>query len=187
MHILKSNREEQLVERIRDGENQALRDFYALYSESLTAVCSRYIVNEEDLKDVFQEALIQIFTHIRQFSYRGDGSLGAWATKIVVNESLRFLKRSKIQEFASLDWDVTDEPEDEDPPVSNVPPDVLHRMICELPTGYRTVFNLYVFEDKSHKEIAELLGIKKDTSASQLSRAKNLLAKKIREYINLNQ
>lgn len=187
MHQLKSNREEQLVERIRDGENQALRDFYALYSESLTAVCSRYIVNEEDLKDVFQEALIQIFTHIRQFSYRGDGSLGAWATKIVVNESLRFLKRSKIQEFASLDWDVTDEPEDEDPPVSNVPPDVLHRMICELPTGYRTVFNLYVFEDKSHKEIAQLLGIKKDTSASQLSRAKNLLAKKIREYINLNQ
>ena len=82
---------------------------------------------------------------------------------------------------------MTDEPEDEDPPVSNVPPDVLHRMICELPTGYRTVFNLYVFEDKSHKEIAELLGIKKDTSASQLSRAKNLLAKKIREYINLNQ
>ena len=60
-------------------------------------------------------------------------------------------------------------------------------MIKELPDGYRTVFNLYVFEDKSHKEIASLLGIKEDSSASQLFRAKKILATRIKEYLNRNR
>ena len=60
-------------------------------------------------------------------------------------------------------------------------------MVRDLPIGYRTVFNLYVFEDKSHQEIAHLLGIKKDSSCSQLSRAKSLLAKKITAYLNSKQ
>jgi RNA polymerase sigma-70 factor (ECF subfamily) len=77
---------------------------------------------------------------------------------------------------------VPDVPEEDDPPISDVPPDVIHSMVSQLPTGYRMVFNLYVFENKSHREIASLLGIKEKSSASQLSRAKNLLAKMIRQY-----
>lgn len=176
------SKEQRLVKRLQDGDKAAAREFYTHYAESLAGICSRYIANEEDLKDVFQDALIHIFSHIGDFEYRGEGSLQNWASRIVVNESLKFLRSTKRHELLLLDHEVIDEHEDEDPPISNVPPDEIHRMVSELPTGCRTIFNLYVFENKSHQEIASLLGIKVNSSASQLSRAKNLLAKMIRQY-----
>jgi RNA polymerase sigma-70 factor (ECF subfamily) len=75
-----------------------------------------------------------------------------------------------------------EESEEDDPPIAEIPPDVILEMLSRLPTGYRTVLNLYVFEGKSHQEIAVLLGIRKDSSASQLHRARNLLVKMIKEY-----
>ncbi len=102
-------------------------------------------------------------------------------SKIVVNESLSSLRRSV--RFDVLDSIPETEPDYDSPPDPlRVPPDVLERMIHELPAGYRTVFNLYVFENKSHKEIASLLGIKENSSASQFNRAKKILAKKINDY-----
>ena len=181
------SKEQRLVKRLQDGDKAAAREFYTHYAESLAGICSRYIANEEDLKDVFQNALIHIFSHIGDFEYRGEGSLQNWASRIVVNESLKFLRSTKRHELLLLDHEVIDEHEDEDPPISNVPPDEIHRMVSELPTGCRTIFNLYVFENKSHQEIASLLGIKVNSSASQLSRAKNLLAKKITAYNNSKQ
>ena len=176
--------EQRLIEQLRNGDNGAMRIFYTLYAERLATVCRRYILDEDDVKDVFQESLIRIFTHIEDFNYRGTDSLLAWASRIVVNESLNFLKAANHHELMLLDKDVAEEPEDEDPPIEEIPPDEIQRMVSQLPTGYRTVFNLYVFENKSHQEIASLLGIKERSSASQLSRAKNLLAKMIREYNN---
>lgn len=175
--------EQRLAERLRNGENGAMREFYSLYADHLAGICARYIPDEQDMKDVFQESLIRIITHISDFDFRGAGSLKAWASRIVVNESLRFLRDTQ-RELRLLDYDVADEPEGDDPPISDIPPDEIHRMVSQLPTGYRTVFNLYVFEQRSHQEIASLLGIKETTSASQLSRAKNLLAKMIRDYNN---
>ena len=100
----------------------------------------------------------------------------------MVNVSLSFLKQKRTEAFVALDTDLPDEPDNGYPPLDEIPPDVIHQMVRELPTGYRTVFNLYVFENKSHQEIAQLLGIKRDSSASQLHRAKNMLAKKIEQY-----
>ena len=171
---------------MRDGDKVAAREFYALYADYLAGICARYIPNEEDLKDVFQDAFVHILTHINDFQYRGSGSLQAWATKVMVNTSLKFLRTQQRHEFVSLDSDLTDEPEEDDPPVSDIPPDVIQQMLSQLPAGYRTVFNLYVFEGKSHKEIAQLLDIKENSSASQLHRAKNLLAKMIQKYHNDN-
>lgn len=162
-----------------------MQEFYSRYADCLTTVCSRYIVNRDDLKDVFQEALIHIFTHISEYKYRGAGSLQAWASKIVVNEALKFLKTSKHFELLQTEAEVIDE--QEITTLNDIPPDVIQQMIKSLPTGYRTVFNLYVFENKSHSEIAHLLGIKEKTSSSQFSRAKNLLASMIRQYINKEQ
>lgn len=173
--------EQRLAKRLRNGGNGAMREFYSLYAERLGAICSRYIPDKDDMKDVFQESLIRIFTHISDFSYRGEGSLQAWASRIVINEALNYLKETKRYELLLLD-DVVEETEDEDPSIEEIPPDEIQRMVSQLPTGYRTVFNLYVFEDKSHQEIASLLGIKERSSSSQLSRAKNLLAKMIRDY-----
>lgn len=181
--IIPDNQEQQLVKRLQDSDKAAAREFYSLYADKLAGICSRYIDNKEDLKDVFQDAFIHILTHICDFDYRGAGSLQAWAAKIMVNQSLKFLRDKQHQDFVKLDFDITDEPqEDDDPPVSDIPPDLIGQMLSRLPVGYRTVFNLYVFEGKSHKEIARLLDIKADSSASQLHRAKNMLAKMIREY-----
>lgn len=162
-----------------------MRDFYSWYGDALAKICARYVADAEDVKDVLQEALVRIFTRMKDFTWRGPGSLQAWAARVTVNASLDFLKERKRHEFVRLARDIpdgTDGPEPEDPDVRDIPPEVFHRMIRELPTGYRTVFNLYVFEEKSHQEIADLLGIRKDTSASQFHRAKKLLAQKIGEY-----
>ena len=182
MQSLTEDREKVLIKRLRKGENGAMRDFYSLYADYLSGICARYIDDEEDLKDVFQDCFVNIMTNIERFEYRGDGSLMAWAKKVAVNQSLRFLKERKRSDLVLLDHDVPEEKETEDPSIHNVPAEVLHQLIRELPAGYRTVFNLYVFEDKSHHEIADILGIKKDSSASQLHRAKNLLAQKIKQY-----
>ena len=101
--------------------------------------------------------------------------------RIVVNESLKFLKRDRQLESLGDGWDVPDTVEDE-PDAGDIPSEVLQEMICRLPAGYRAVFNLYVFERKSHKEIAAMLNIKESTSASQLHRAKAVLAKEVQRY-----
>ena len=179
------NEEQRLVKRLQEGDKTAAREFYTRYGGSLAGVCVRYIADEEDVKDVIQNALVHIFSHITDFKYRGNGSLEAWVVRIAVNESLKFL-RTKVQyELLQPDYDVIDDSED-DPSVRDIPPDILRKMLNRLPTGYRTVLNLYVFEGKSHQEIARLLGIKKDSSASQLLRAKSLLAQMIRKYNNNN-
>lgn len=179
------NEEQRLVKRLQEGDKTAAREFYTRYGGSLAGVCVRYIADEEDVKDVIQNALVHIFSHITDFKYRGSGSMEAWVVRIAVNESLKFL-RTKVQyELLQPDYDVIDDSED-DPSVRDIPPDILRQMLNRLPTGYRTVLNLYVFEGKSHQEIARLLGIKKDSSASQLLRAKSMLAQMIRKYNNNN-
>ena len=184
--IFIGNEEQRLVKRLQEGEKTAAREFYDFYADSLASVVARYIADEEDLKDVFQNALVHIFSHIGDFEYRGAGSLEAWATKVVVNESLKFLRTKEQHELLQHDYDAPTEAEDDDLSVSDIPPDVFRQMLSRLPTGYRTVLNLYVFEGKSHQEIARLLGIKKDSSASQLLRAKNMLIKMIRKYNDNN-
>ena len=179
------NEEQRLVKRLQEGDKTAAREFYTRYGGSLAGVCVRYIADEEDVKDVIQNALVHIFSHITDFKYRGNGSLEAWVVRIAVNESLKFL-RTKVQyELLQPDYDVIDDSED-DPSVRDIPPDIIRQMLNRLPTGYRTVLNLYVFEGKNHQEIARLLGIKKDSSASQLLRAKSMLAQMIRKYNNNN-
>lgn len=181
-HIGSSNDEQRLAEQIRRGDNAAMRVFCSLYVPHLKAVCARYIVNQEDVRDVLQEILISIITHISDFRYRGTGSLQAWSMRIAVNESLNFIRKNRHHELALLKQNTDDIVEEEDPPIEDIPPEVIQQMVKQLPTGYRTVFNLYVFEDKSHQEIAQLLGISVNTSTSQLHKAKNLLAQMIQTF-----
>ena len=180
-----NTQEQRLAERLRLGDSEAMRELYALYGGYLTAVGTRYLANKDDVKDVLQEAMVRVFTRIGSFHYRGQGSLRSWVARIVVNASLNMLREKHRMEFTTLEDNLVEEDEDEeadDPPISDVPPDELQQMISRLPAGYRAVFCLYVMEDKSHREIADMLGIGERTSSSQLSRAKNLLAKMIRQY-----
>lgn len=176
--------EELLLNLVRKGDEQAMRILYCRNIRYLSAVCSRYIYEEEDIKDVLQDAFLKIIASIKSFEYRGEGSLKGWMTKITLNETLTFIKNNSRLRFVELKQEEIDKIEE--PNTEGIPPAVIHSMIRELPDGYRTIFNLYVIEGKSHKEIAELLGIKPDSSASQLHRAKAMLAEKIKKYNTLN-
>ncbi len=180
MSILPTDKEQHILQQFKRNYNSAMDLLYAEYAGYLTAVCARYIAGDDDMKDVLQEALIKIFTQIGSFEYRGKGSLKAWMTRIVVNESLQFLRRSKKDEVL-VDTEPPDIPE-EDPDTDGLNAEEMTDIIRSLPDGYRMVFNLYVIEGKSHKEIAQILNIKPDTSASQLHRAKNILARLITQY-----
>ena len=159
-----------------------MKALYDRYAGFLTAVCSRYIENKEDVKDLMQDSFIRIFSSIGSFEYRGEGSLKAWMSRIVINNTLKYIRDNIQKGMISIDEDIPDVPDEEIPEISEIPPSVIQEMIRRLPEGYRTVFNLFVFDGKSHKEIAMLLGIKENSSASQLHRAKALLAGWIREY-----
>ncbi len=159
-----------------------MKMLYGQYVGYLTAVCARYIPDDDEVKDILQEVFIKVFQSMDKFTWRGEGSLKAWLTRIVVNDSLKFLRRKKPLPLSATMAEPMDE---EEPAFDAVPMEVIQGMIRKLPDGYRTVFNLFVFEDKSHKEIASLLGIKENSSASQLFHAKALLARWIKDYIKL--
>lgn len=172
--------EKSLLEAILQGKRTAMRRLYERYSGYAMAVGLRYIADRDAVQDVLQDSFVKVFAAIDGFGYRGEGSLKAWVMRIVANESLNYLKQNQRLQFVDEMPDVADEDEEVD--VKNVPMSVVMQMIQQLPAGYRTVFNQFVFEEKSHREIASDLGIKESTSASQYFRAKNLLAKMIQEY-----
>ena len=175
--------ERELVRLVGRGDARAQRELYDRYAGYMTAVASRYLSDSERVKDVMQDAFIRIFERFGSFRYRGEGSLRAWMTRIVVNFALQDLRRTNRLLPAE---ELPDTPDDGGPDFADVPIDVIHNMICRLPDGYRTVFNLFVFERLKHKEIAALLGIKENSSASQFLRARAMLAKEIEEYRRIN-
>lgn len=182
----KETEEERWLRKALDGDNTATEWIYRRHVRYLSALCSRYITEDEDIKDVLQESFIKIFTFLDSFKYHGEGSLKAWMAKITLNETLKFVRnnsRLPIDSIDDKDMNIADVDSME---TEDIPTDVLHLLIRELPDGYRTVFNLYVIDDKSHKEIAQLLGIKENTSASQLHKAKSMLAQKIKYYRTIN-
>ena len=182
MGVLAEDIEKKIVERARNGDRSAMKQIYDCYANYLTATCSRYLPDKGELRDVLQDSFVNIFSSLDKFTYRGEGSLKAWMRQISVNEALKKIRKRKSRNTLEYKWDLPDLENEEEPDVGDIPAKVIQEMIRELPEGYRTVLNLYAFEEKSHKEISELLGITESTSASQLHRARNLLARMINEY-----
>ena len=177
-----AQQEKALIEALRSGKPAAKRSLYEQFHRYLAAVCARYVPADEDVKDLLQEVFIKIFTRFDSFEHRGPGSLQAWCRRIAVNESLLFLRSAKRMPQTPLET-YGDLPEpDETPAVAEIPQKDLLAMIRRLPDRYRSVFNLYIFEEMSHKEIGAQLGIRESTSASDLHRAKALLTRWIHEY-----
>ena len=177
--------EQQLLNAIRGGEREAKRRLYERFAGRTMAIALRYVANQEDARDVVQDSFVKILTSLDHFNYRGEGSLKAWVTSIVVHQAVDNVKRH--ERFQTTDLLPDESEEEEEPDVGRVPPDVLWRLISQLPLGYRMVLNLYVFEQLSHKEIARLLGIAPGTSTSQYARAKKELAKRINNYLKNNK
>lgn len=177
-----AEKEKELIDSLRRGSTSAKRVYYEQFYRYLAAVCARYVPTDEDVKDLLQEVFIKIFNRFESFQHRGPGSLQAWSRKVAVNEALQFLRSARKMPLTSLD-ETGDLPDpDERPEISAIPQQALLEMVRRLPERYRTVFNLYVFEEKSHQEIADLMQIQPGTSASNLHRAKALLSGWIRDY-----
>ena len=124
-----------------------------------------------------------VFSSISSFTYKGEGSLRAWLSRVFANTALEYLRRKDLlRQGISLD-EVYDLPNEPEPDACNLSMDILMRFVTDLPYGYRTVFNLFVFEHWSHKEIAAQLHINEKSSASQLNRARKILATRIREEL----
>lgn len=181
-----SDKEEAELLLVKQGNAAAMRNLYERHIGYLTAVCSRYVVEVDDVSDVLQESFVKIFDSISGFEYRGKGSVRAWMTRVVVNESLSFLRRNVRPEVHYPEWELPDVAEEDAPDTTDISPETIQEMIQKLPQGYRTVFCLYVFEHKSHREIADSLGIKPDTSASQFHKAKDMLRGFINDYKTRN-
>ena len=171
--------EKSIIEGIRSGDRAAMHTLYDMLSGYALATAMRYLGNHADAEDVTHDSFVKVFTQFHHYTYRGSGSLKAWVLRIVANESVNYLRRNSKLVFTDQ---IPDDKEENPPDITPIPPNVLKKMISTLPTGYRTVLNLFVFEQKSHKEIASLLGIKESTSASQYLRAKKMLAHMINEY-----
>ncbi|WEK35411.1 MAG: sigma-70 family RNA polymerase sigma factor [Candidatus Pseudobacter hemicellulosilyticus] len=160
-------------------------ELYRRFSPKMYAVCLRYANNPNDAQDLLQEGFIKVFRNLHRF--RAEGSFEGWMRRVFVNTSIEHYRKksahlatvSEKEENTIEDMDVTalDQLAEKD----------IVAIIQELSPGYRTVFNLYVVEGYSHKEIGEMLGISEGTSKSQLARAKGILQKKISQYLSDTQ
>lgn len=179
--------EQELADLCRQGDNRARKELYERYAGRMQAICLRYSSDRDTAQDLLHDGFIKIYHSFDKFTWRGEGSLRAWMERVIINTALQLIRKNDVMSLAST---IDDSPEIfEEPEASEIeiiPQAVLLQFIEELPVGYRTVFNLYTFEDKSHKEIAELLSINEKSSASQLFRAKNTLAKKVKDWIKVN-
>ena len=172
----------ELIEGCRAGKDSARKELYTLYSKRMLAVCCRYTGDMDAAHDVMHDGFVKIFT---RFTFRGECTLVTWITRVMVTQAIDYLrKRHRFSQLVVNDGqfpDVQDEVSIAEGG-SRLSEEILMAFVAELPDGCRTVFNLYVFEEKSHKEIAEILHIKEHSSTSQLHRAKCMLAKRIKEY-----
>jgi RNA polymerase sigma-70 factor (ECF subfamily) len=166
-----------LIDECRNGNQMAQKLLYDRYAEQMMIVCYRYISNREEAQEAMLDGFYDFFKNIGSFSYRGEGSAKAWLKKLVVNRCLATI-RKKRPVYAEAER-LEDELRDNDTVMDRLSAKEIMQMIHTLPDGYRTVFNLYVFEELTHKEIAGMLGITENTSKSQLHKAKAMLQKKI--------
>lgn len=171
----------QLIEACRREESPAQRWLYEQYAEGLLLLCLRYIREQTDAEEVLSDVFLKCFRHIGGFRYAGPGSLRAWLSKIAVNECLMFLRRKKQLVIAVDEEQMPAETADTAAILEQIAARDILRYIRQLPDGYRTVLNLYVFEELSHKDIARMLQISENTSKSQLFKARALLKQKIQE------
>jgi RNA polymerase sigma factor (sigma-70 family) len=161
------------------GDIKAFKKLFDYYLPRMRPVCFRYVHTNFEADDILQESFVKIYHNLKYFKF--EGSFEGWVRRIVVNTALNHHKKN--QNYASFDrleevneanteWDFVEE-------IEETEPSALMKMINKLPEGYKIVFNLYVFEDLTHKEIGKMLEITEGSSRSQYSKAKKMIKKMI--------
>lgn len=159
------------------GDSKSNEMLYRYFAPRMYGICLRFAGNEMEADDILQEGFIKILTKIKNF--RNEGSLEGWIRRTIINTAINYYRKNqRNSRFSDI--------EGMEVPESNVEnifdkfsKEELLQLIQELPNGYRTVFNLNVIEGYTHREIGEMLNISDNTSKSQLTRAKNILQKRV--------
>ncbi len=159
-----------IIERCQKGERKAFQELYNLYAKAMFNISVRILNNTGEAEEVLQDSFLKAFQKIE--SYDKNYSFGVWLKRIVINSSLDVLKKKKLN-FVSIDEANYREEEIDEESIYDV--EAIKNCISELADGYRTVLTLFLFEEYSHKEIAEVLNISEGTSKSQYNRAKKKL------------
>lgn len=172
--------ERSLIDECVHGDRRAQKMLYERYCNEMMFVCYRYISERETAKEVLSEGFLNCYRSIGQFSYQGEGSFNAWLKRIVVNQCLMHLRKKPGPLVVDISESASDIAVDENI-LGRLSAKEILDLIHRLPPGYRSVFNLYFFEDKKLVEIASLLEVSENTVKSQLRKAKLLLQKQIKE------
>ena len=174
--------EAELIAACSRGDRNAQRMLYEKYSSVMYPVCVRYL-GREDAKDVLQDGFLTVFDKIG--TYKGEGSFEGWMRKIFVNASLMRLRKADALRYSE---DITEAPElggtMEHGVLEQISSKEILDLVAELPSGLRSVFNLFVLDGYSHAEVGAILGITEQSSRSQASRARSLLQEKIKKLYN---
>lgn len=170
-----------LINGCMKGDRRMQEELYSRFSPRMYAVCLRYAGNTEEAEDILQEGFIKVFKKLD--SFRSEGSFEGWVRRIFVNTAIEHFRRKRYlmpvteKEENTIEGKFTSV-------LDELGAKDIMALVQELSPGYRTVFNMYVVEGYTHKEIADILGISEGTSKSQLSRAKVILQDMVRTYID---
>ena len=167
------------IDKLHKGDRIAQHTLYEVVSAKMYGVCLRYVANSDIAQDVLHDGFVKVFTSIK--SFRGEGSFEGWVRRIIVNTALEYLRQRK--DYLEVDIDAAKGGEtytkSDEHDYS-----VFLRIVNDLPTQYRAVFNLYAIDDYSHNEIAEMLKISESTSKSNYSRARAILRSKLEKMVD---
>lgn len=180
---MKESLDLKLIESCIKGDRAAQKVIYDRLAPRMFPVCIRYVGDRELAQDILQDGFVTLFTRLD--TYKGEGSFEGWARKIFVTTALMELRKKDALKMSEDLETVKGMKTETTTQLQNIGYKDLMKVITQLPTGFRTVFNMYAIEGYSHKEIGEILGISETTSRTQLSRARIWLQNKLKEIENV--
>tara|TARA_B110000046_G_scaffold184960_1_gene224995 strand:+ start:117 stop:653 length:537 start_codon:yes stop_codon:yes gene_type:complete len=175
--------DEELIVRCLEGDQRAQQALFERFAGKMMAVCMRYAGDREKAQDLLQDGFVKVFIHLHKF--KGEGSFEGWIRRTMINTVLDELrKRNRMH----VDADISEADYlagEGEMSTSDLRVEEMMKIIQAMPTGYRTVFNMYAIEGYSHQEIADELGVSESTSKSQFRKARNYLMNIIVERENI--
>jgi RNA polymerase sigma factor (sigma-70 family) len=169
--------EKDIIEGCKKGKHKSFESLYQKYAGRLLSIAMRYSFTTFEAEDILQESFIRIFNSIHTFEHKG--SFEGWLKRIVVTTAINHYHKDKLKQSQTDHTISDDEADDVVDIISKISADELLEIIQTIPAGYRMVFNMYVIEGYTHREIAELLSISEGTSKSQLAKGRALLKNKL--------
>ena len=179
MSTSESHDEISLIKACSNGDGKAFRKIYEIHSGTMYSICLRYMNNEDEAKDALQEGFIKVFKNISKFKFTG--SFEGWMKRIFVNSSIELIRKRKmhldVSELNSNELPLTAKIE-----TGSMDAEKMMTLVQQLPEGYRTVFNMFIVDGYSHKEISDYLEISESTSKTQLFKARKQLQEWLKDW-----